>query len=79
MRTTIKLDDDVARAVDALRKSEGLGVSAAVNRLARRGLTLDGEDQDRFTQRVSDMGMPRIPLDNIGDALEILEGEGHNG
>src|SRR4051794_32418857 len=39
MRTTVTLADDVAAAVDRLRREEGLGLSEAVNKLARAGLT----------------------------------------
>lgn len=79
MRTTVKLDDDVARAVEDLRREEGLGVSAALNKLARLGLAERSEKRSRFVQTVSPMGEPRIPLDDIGAALEVLEGEGYGG
>lgn len=79
MRTTVKLEDDVARAVEDLRRAKGIGVSKAINELARRGLTHEADKQSRFKQEVSRMGQPRIPLDDIGSALEILEGEGHAG
>jgi len=38
MRTTVEFDDDAARAIERLRREEGIGVSEAVNRLIRRGL-----------------------------------------
>jgi predicted ATPase len=79
MRTTVKLDNDVARAVEDLRREEGLGVSAALNTLARRGLATQSEKRSRFVQTVSPMGESRIPLDDIGAALEVLEGEAHSG
>lgn len=79
MRTTVTLDDDVARAVDQLRREEGLGTSAALNTLARRGLARSEGPHGRFKQRVSSLGQPRVPLDDIGSALEVLEGEGHRG
>lgn len=79
MRTTVKLDDDVAKAVETLRRERGLGLSAAVNELARRGLSAESGPASSFEQRVSAMGRPRIPLDDIGTALEILEGETHRG
>lgn len=37
-RTAVTLDEDIARAVEELRRSQGLRTSAAVNALARRGL-----------------------------------------
>lgn len=79
MRTTVTLDDDVACAVERLRREEGLGTSEAVNTLARRGLSLNEQPQPPFVQRVSSMGRPRVPLDDVGAALEILEGEAHRG
>jgi len=37
VRTTVNLDDDVADAVIKLRRERGIGVSEAVNELARAG------------------------------------------
>lgn len=75
----MRLDDDVARAVERLRREEGLGTSAAVNALARRGLARRDDEVEEFRQRTSSMGAPRVPLDDIGAALEVLEGEAHRG
>ncbi len=77
MRTTVRLDDDVAKALDALRRERGLGTSAALNELARRGMAASTEAPGRFRQRTSDMGQARVPLDDIGSALDVLEGEAH--
>lgn len=77
MRTTVRLDDDVARAVEALRRERGLGTSEALNELARRGLALDAEAEPPFRQRTSALGAARIPLDDVAEALDLLEGEGH--
>lgn len=67
------LDEDVARAVEELRRSEGLATSAAVNALARRGLATTRPRSSEFRQRVSAMGQPRIAFDDIGGALEFLD------
>lgn len=77
MRTTVTLDDDVARALEQLRRERGLGVSAALNELVRRGLAAAEAPTKRFRQRTSDLGPARVPLDDIGHALELLEGEAH--
>ena len=77
MRTTIRLDPDIERAVERLRREAGMGVSQAVNTLARRGLAARDAEPRAFEQSTSAMGPPRIPLDDIGAALEILEGEAH--
>jgi hypothetical protein len=72
MRTTVTLDDDVAAAVSRLRRDRQIGVSEAVNELARAGLTLRPE-RPRFKQRSFPMGL-RIDVTNVAEALEILEG-----
>lgn len=77
MRRTVTLDEDVVKALEQLRRDEGLATSAALNRLVRRGLAAASETKAPFRQRTSDLGRPRVPLDNIGEALEILEGESH--
>lgn len=77
MRTTVTLDDDIAVAVEQLRREKGLATSAAVNALARQGLANTEPVRRAFTQQVSSMGAPKVPLDDIGAALELLEGEAH--
>ena len=78
MRTTVSLDEDVAKAVEALRRGRGMGTSAALNELVRRGLAVrDAGPAAPFVQRTSSMGRPRIPIDDVGHALEVLEGESH--
>ena len=79
LRTTVTLDDDVARAVDALRRERGIGLSAALNVLARQGLGSAAQVGAPFDQRTTRMGPPRIPLDDIGAALDLLEGESRRG
>lgn len=79
MRTTVTLDDDIAVAVEQLRRQRGLGTSAAVNALARQGLAHIEREPRPFHQRVSSLGPARIPLDDIGAALEVLEGETNRG
>jgi predicted ATPase len=78
MRTTITLDDDVARAVEAARRESGVGVSEAVNALARRGLAQPEDAPRAFRQTVSAMGRPRLPLDDVEETLAILEGDTHS-
>ena len=72
MRTTIDLDDDVAVAVRRLRKTDGLGLSAAVNQLARAGLR-ERRGRKPFRQRTLDIGVT-IDVTNVADALETLDG-----
>lgn len=77
MRTTVTLDVDVAKALESLRRERGLGTSAALNELARRGMAGNSTRPKPFRQRTSTMGPSRVPLDDIGQALELLEGEAH--
>jgi len=72
MRTTIDLSDDVLAAVEKLRRDRRIGLSAAVNELARAGLTRTSTPK-LFRQRTHDMG-PGIDVSNVADALETLEG-----
>ena len=72
MRTTIQLADDVAAAVDEFRRESQLGVSEAINQLIRRGLAAPRK-RPTFKQRTAPLGL-RIAIDDVGEALELLEG-----
>jgi hypothetical protein len=72
MRTTVELDEDAARAVEQLRREQGLGVSQAINLLIRRGL-LPRPETEPFRQRTRPLGL-RIDAANVAAALEDLEG-----
>lgn len=75
MRTTVSLDDDVAAAVQRMRAERNIGLSEAVNELARAGLSVPPQ-RTKFVQRTFPMA-GRIDITNIGDALEHLEGISH--
>jgi hypothetical protein len=72
MRTTIVLADDVAAAVEHLRRERGLGLSEAINELVRAGLRVRQRPRP-FTQRISKIGL-RIDVTNVAEALEQLDG-----
>jgi hypothetical protein len=72
MRTTIDLADDVAAAAEKVRRERGIGLSAAVNELARAGLAQPTHAR-AFKQRTYDMG-EGLDVSNVADALETLEG-----
>lgn len=72
MRTTVNLEDDVAAALERLRRQRSMGVSEAVNELIRRGLVADRRGQ-RFTQHSHDMDRG-IDYSNVADAIETLDG-----
>lgn len=75
MRTTVTLEPDVAAAIDRMRREEGLGVSAAVNRLARAALAAP-KARRRFRQRTADLGAT-VDVANVAEVLELIEGPEH--
>ena len=73
MRTTLTLADDVAAAVEQLRRERSIGISEAVNELVRAGLTTQSKHAAPFRQTSHDLGRG-IDFDNITDTLETLDG-----
>jgi Ribbon-helix-helix protein, copG family len=72
MRTTVSLDDDVATAVEQVRRERGLGLSAAVNELIRAGLS-SPRRRVAFRQRTAELGL-RVDVSNVAEALDMLDG-----
>jgi metal-responsive CopG/Arc/MetJ family transcriptional regulator len=72
MRTTITLADDVAAAVEKIRRERGVGLSDAVNDLVRTGLTAERKARP-FRQQAHDLGTG-IDFSNIAEAIETLDG-----
>ncbi|MFT3888132.1 MAG: CopG family transcriptional regulator [Arachnia sp.] len=75
MRTTLKLDDDVQAAAEALRRERNIGLGEAVNELARAGMQRQNTTRARFSQRSADLGI-RVDISSVADALESLDGVG---
>jgi hypothetical protein len=73
MRTTVALADDVAAAVDRLRRERSIGISEALNELVRVGLAQHREHPVRFRQKTHDLGQG-MDFSNLGDAIETLDG-----
>lgn len=73
MRTTLRLDDDVVAEIDRLRRREGVGLSEAVNRLIREGLS-HRPTPDRYVHEAKALGL-RVDVTNIGEVLDLLEDE----
>ncbi|HXW58589.1 MAG TPA: hypothetical protein VEJ23_03830 [Solirubrobacteraceae bacterium] len=76
MRTTVTLADDVAAELVRLRRERSLGLSEALNELARAGMTRRREPRAPFVQRTHDLGL-EIDVTNIAEALELIEGPDH--
>jgi hypothetical protein len=79
MRTTLTLDNDVAAALERLRKTRHAKLKDLVNEALRRGLkemrARPKRSQPFHTVGV-DVGRLRIPnLDNIAEVLATVEGE----
>lgn len=79
MRTTLTLDDDVAATLERLRRNRRTGLKQLINEALRRGLKEMGRRraprEPVRTQAVA-LGCLRVAnIDNIGEALAIVEGE----
>jgi hypothetical protein len=79
MRTTLTLDDDVAVALERLRRSRRIGLKQLINEALRRGLKeigrRRGPREPVRTQAVA-LGRLRVSsIDNIGEVLAIVDGE----
>src|SRR5215469_12439351 len=77
VRTTIRLDDDVAAAAQRLSREAHIGLGEAVNRLARAGLQPGRSKPRPFKQRTAELGL-RVDVSNVADALELLDGAEHS-
>jgi len=75
MRTTIQLDDDVAAAVERVRRASDVGLSKAVNDLIRIALQ-PKQPRKTFQQRSQPLGL-RIDVSNVSETLDQLEGSWH--
>lgn len=72
MRTTVTLEDDVAAALEQLRRERDIGVSEAVNEMIRAGLATRTKEEP-YRHRARKVGL-RIDVTNVAEALELLEG-----
>lgn len=77
MRTTLTIDDDVAFGLQKMQKSDPKKpFKVLVNETLRRGLqTPQSPTQKPFVVRSRPIGIAdKVDLDNIEEALNILEG-----
>jgi hypothetical protein len=79
MRTTLTLDDDVAAALDRLRRTRRATMKTLVNETLREGLRHMGARPARrepFRTRVVDLGRARtVTVDNVAEVLAVVEGD----
>jgi hypothetical protein len=72
MRTTVVIDSDVAGEIARLRR-EGMGLSEALNLLARRGMALGASSTTApYQHRTSRIGL-KVDVTNIADVLDLLD------
>ncbi len=71
VRTTVSLDDDVAAEVARLRRELGVGLSEAINRLARAGLSTT-QPSVVYEHRSVDLGA-KVDVTNVGEVLDLLD------
>ncbi len=58
-------------ALDNIRRSTGEGISEAVNRLVRAGLTRPASTES-YQHRASDIGL-KVNVHNVGEVLALLD------
>jgi Ribbon-helix-helix protein, copG family len=79
MRTTLTIDDDVAAALEGLRRTRNVSLKNLINEALRRGLQdmkRSAKPRERFSTRTVALGRVRIgSLDDISEALAIAESE----
>ena len=72
MRTTVEFDPNTGKAVEELRRDQGIGVSQAVNEFVRRGMSSSAVVRP-FHQRTRRLGLT-VDLSNVADALDNPDG-----
>ena len=79
MRTTLTLDDDVAAALERLRKARDASLKDIVNDALRRGLsdlTTRPKPREPFQTQGVALGRLRLAsIDDISESLAVAEGE----
>ena len=79
MRTTLSLDDDVARLLDKETKRSGASFKQAVNYYLRLGLAAAKRPTRKaFIVTPRKLGLPPgLTYDNVEQLLDALEGPAH--
>jgi hypothetical protein len=76
VRTTLSLDDDIARLLDKESRRSGASFKEVVNHFLRLGLMAAKRPERKpFVVTPRKLGLPRgLTYDNVGQLLEELEG-----
>jgi hypothetical protein len=79
VRTTLSLDEDVAKLLRREIRRSGASLKAAVNHFLRLGLMQSGKQQQkRFVVQPRPLGLPAgLSYDHVEELVEALEGAAH--
>lgn len=73
MRTTLTLDDDVAKRIERLRKERNLSLRDVVNQALREGLArLEAPQRPRKVHTTKAVSLGGRLIGNIDDVAEVL-------
>ena len=79
MRTTLTIDDDVAAALENVRRKRDVSLKDIINealRLGLRDMTARQKPHNVFRTKSVDLGRLRVAsIDNIAETLAIAESE----
>jgi hypothetical protein len=75
VRTTLTIDDDVAKLLDKEMRRSGSSFKHVVNHFLRMGLTTKQPPRKPFKVKPINLGLPHY--DKTEDLLEYLEGPDH--
>lgn len=75
MRTTLTLDDDVAKLLEKEQRRSGNSFKQVVNHFLRLGLTTKQPARKPFKVKPMNLGLPPgLSFDNTEELLDYLEG-----
>lgn len=79
MRTTLSIDEDVAKLLRREIRRSGASLKAAVNHFLRLGLMISGKPtRKQFSVHPRALGLPPgLSYDNVEDLIEAIEGTMH--
>ncbi|KAB2850800.1 MAG: antitoxin [Hyphomicrobiaceae bacterium] len=78
MRTTLRIDDDLVRALKDLAHEEDISFGRTLNRVLRAGLAARrpaSRSRKRFRQETFDLGEPSVGLDKALALVAAIEDE----
>ena len=75
MRTTVTLDDDVARLIESERSRTGESFRSAINRLVRRGARVDPGSASEAVTLPLLPGLPSLDVSDVSAVLAALDDE----